>query len=168
MNTDLDSSFTATAATLAVACLLSTALAIAVPRWVPTLAPASSVAVVSFDIVKFTNSQRAVASAFLRPESNDAAKTNELLLNLPARTREAIEEVAGAGTLVILKQAVVQGQTTDITDEVLVKLGLPLQVPTADGAAYSLDLAPALWGVTGGGAQSAPAPAVPSAGLSLP
>lgn len=168
MTTDTDSSLKATAATLAVACLLSTALALAVPRWIPTLAPSSSVAVVSFDIVKFTNSQRAVASAFLRPEANDAAKTNELLLNLPARTREAIKEVAGAGTLVILKQAVVQGQTTDITDEVLVKLGLPLDVPTADAAAYSLDLAPALWGVANRAAQSTPAPSVPKSGLSLP
>lgn len=146
MATDLDSISKSTLATIAVGCLLSVALALALPKWVPALAPHASVSVASFDIVKYTNAQRAVASAFLRPNT-DAAKTNELLLGLPERTREAIEDAAGPGTLVVLKQAVIQGQTLDITDDVLTRLGLPTNVPTADAAAYVLDHSPALWGI---------------------
>ncbi len=110
-------------------------------RLFPAVAPTVSVSVVSFDIVKFTNAQRAVASSFVRPGA-DVTATNELLLDLPKRTRSAIAEAAGPGTLVVLKQAVVQGQTTDITEAVLKKLGLPLNVPTADAPAYILDVAP--------------------------
>lgn len=97
--------------------------------------------VVSFDVIKYSNSQRAVASTFLKP-SGDIGKANEILLKLPERTRAAISQAAGPGTLVLLKQAVVQGQTTDITDEVLTLLGLPTDVPTADATAFTLDSAP--------------------------
>jgi len=112
-------------------------------RFVPSLAPPVTVEVVSFDVIKYTNAQRAVASAFLSKNA-DVSGTNELLLNVPERTRDAIREVAGDGTLVMLKQAVVQGQTRDITDDVLKKLGLPVNVPTSDAAAYTLDMAPTL------------------------
>ncbi len=97
--------------------------------------------VVSFDVVKYTNAQRAVAAAFLKPGA-DVSQTNEILLNLPERTRAAIADEAGPGALVVVKQAVVQGQTDDITDAVLTRLGLPLNVPTADSTAYVLDMAP--------------------------
>lgn len=97
--------------------------------------------VVSFDVVRFANAQRAVASAFLKPSADQGA-ASELLTNLSERSRKAIEDAAGPGTLVVLKQAVVQGQTRDITEEVLKKLGLPLDVPTSDPAAYTLDVAP--------------------------
>lgn len=94
--------------------------------------------VAAFDVVKYTNAQRAVASNFLKPGA-DIAETNELLLSLPKRTREVIAEVAGPGTVVIVRQAVVQGEVQDITDEVLTKLGLPTNVPSMDSTRYSLD-----------------------------
>lgn len=99
--------------------------------------------VVSFDVVKFTNAQRAVASAFLRPDQ-DFSAANQALYQLPSRTRDAIAEVAGEGALVVVKQAVVQGQTRDITDDVLRVLGLPTDVPTSDGVSYQLDVAPTI------------------------
>jgi hypothetical protein len=108
----------------------------------------SGASVVSFDVLKFTNSQRAIASAFIKPGSDLSGA--ELLLQLPKRTRVAIEEVAGSGTLVVVKQAVVQGQTRDITDDVLKKLGLPTDVPTQDAAAYALDVAPTVLGSMSG------------------
>ena len=74
--------------------------------------------VVVFDVVKLTNAQRAVASRFLK-QSEDQGAAGEILLNVSERTREVIQDVAGEGTLVMLKQAVVQGHERDITDEVL-------------------------------------------------
>lgn len=110
-------------------------------RFSPLGAAHGAPTVVTFDVVKYTNSQRAVASAFIKPGS-DIARANELLLNVPERTRVAIEEIAGEGTLVMVKQAVVQGQFADITDDVLKKLGLPTDVPTSDATAAAIDIAP--------------------------
>ena len=123
-------------AATAAATLLASAV---LTRFLP--APPASVNVVTFDVLKFTNAQRAIASSFLKPDA-DISKANEVLLKLPERTREVIEDVAGSGTLVVIKQAVVQGQTSDITDEVLQRLGMPTNVPTSDATAYSLDIAP--------------------------
>lgn len=135
-------------------------------RFLPDVTTAPSV--VSFDVVKYTNSQRAVASSFLKPGA-DVAQVNEVLLNLPQRTRAAIEEVAGAGTLVVIKQAVVQGQTEDITDAVLKKLSMPTNVPTADGPAAAIDFAPTMLGVMPSpGAQQSPAVAGTNNGQVLP
>jgi hypothetical protein len=100
-------------------------------------------AVASFDVVRYANAQRAVASAFLKSTA-DQTSANELLLNLSDRTRKTIAEVAGPNTLVVLKQSVVQGATRDITEEVLTKLGLPTNVPTADAVSYTLDAAPTM------------------------
>lgn len=100
-----------------------------------------SPSVVTFDVLRYANAQRAVASAFLK-KSADQVSANESLMNLSERTRTAIAEAAGPHTLVVLKQAVVQGATRDITEEVLTKLGLPTNVPTADAVAYTLDVAP--------------------------
>ncbi len=112
-------------------------------RFMPGAAPGMT-GVVSFDVIKYTNAQRAVASSFIKPGS-DVSQSSELLLNLPARTREAISASAGAGTLVVIKQAVVQGQMSDITDDVLKRLGLPTNVPTADATSYALDMAPTMF-----------------------
>lgn len=97
--------------------------------------------VVSFDVIKYTNSQKAIASTYLK-RNGDIGEANTLLLNLPERTKQSIAKIAGDGTLVVIKQAVVQGQMADITDAVLSDLGLPTNVPTADGTAYSLNIAP--------------------------
>jgi len=126
---------------LAMTALAAVFVVLILLRFLPNMAVAPSV--VSFDVVKYTNSQRAVASSFLKPGA-DVAQVNELLLNLPQRTRTAIEDVAGPGTLVVIKQAVVQGQTEDITDAVLKKLSMPTNVPTADGPALAIDMAPTM------------------------
>jgi hypothetical protein len=102
-----------------------------------------SPSVVTFDVIQYGNAQRAVASAFLK-NSADQVSANEMLLNLSERTRKAIAEAAGPGTLVVLKQSVVQGATRDITEEVLTKLGLPTNVPTSNAVAYTLDVAPTM------------------------
>jgi len=100
-------------------------------------------AVVTFDVIRYANAQRAVASAFLK-SSADQTSANEMLMNLSERTRKAINEAAGPGALVVLKQSVVQGATHDITEEVLTKLGLPTNVPTSDAVSYTLDVAPTM------------------------
>jgi hypothetical protein len=99
--------------------------------------------IVTFDIVRFNNAQRAVASSFLKREG-DHAGAAELLNGLSDRTRQAISDIAGKGTTVVVKQAVVQGDVYDITEEVLEKLGLPLNTPTSDPSAYVLDVAPTM------------------------
>lgn len=145
--------------------LVSVLVVIALMRFMPGVGAGGSVA--SFDVIKYTNAQRAVASSFLGKNA-DIGGTNEILLNMPARTREAIASVAGPGTLVVIKQAVVQGQTADITDEVLTKLGLPTNVPTADATAYVMDnYAPTM--LMGGGALPPPRPAtMPQGNQALP
>ncbi len=120
--------------------------------------------IVTFDVVKFANAQRAVASAFLK-KGSDMAEANALFTNLSERTRKTITEVAGAGTLVMVKQTVVQGGGRDITNEVLAKLGLPTDTPTKDPTAYVLDDAPTMLARP---VQAEPAPAIPHADGMLP
>lgn len=103
---------------------------------------AGAPAVVTFDVVKFSNAQRAVASAFIKRDA-DVSEANDLLLGLSDRTRASIEKIAGR-RLVMVKQAVAQGGGEDITDAVLKDLNLPTVVPTSDGAAYTLDVAPTM------------------------
>lgn len=112
-------------------------------RVIGTGSASVTVDAVTFDVVKFSNAQRAVASAFIK-QGADVAQANDLLLGLSERTRLTIAEVAGPGTLVLVKQTVVQGVQRDITDDVLAKLGLPQQVPTQDGAEFVLDSAPTM------------------------
>lgn len=153
------------------ATLVSAAIVLALltvgARFIPALAPQAHISVVTFDVLKYTNAQRAVASAFVRKDPDQTQVASELLLNISERTRAAIEDVAGEGTLVVLKQAVVQGQTRDITEEVLTKLGLPTNVPTADAAAYQLDVAPTLFSDRRA-VVPAPAPSTPRKASSLP
>jgi len=48
-------------------------------------------------------------------------------LDVSKRTRSVIHAVAGPNTIVSFRQAVVQGEMRDITDEVLTRLGfLPM------------------------------------------
>ena len=105
---------------------------------------AASPRVVVFDIIKYTNAQRAVASKFLGGKNSEEAAP--LLIEVGKRTRATITEVAGPGTLVVIRQSILQGEGRDITDEVLKKLGLPTDVPTADPARYAMDVAPTLLG----------------------
>ena len=123
------------------AALLSAALVLVVMRTTGFGTPP----VVVFDIIKYANAQRAVASKFITGKGAEEAAP--LLLEVSRRTREVIAEVAGPGTLVVIRQSVVQGEMRDITDEVLTRLGLPTDVPTADPTRHVLDIAPTLLGV---------------------
>lgn len=97
--------------------------------------------VVTFDVIKYANAQRAVASTFLS-KSADTGEASQILLDLPKRARDEISSVAGPSTLVLIKQSVVQGQFEDITDKVLTNLNLPTNVPTADSTAKYMNMAP--------------------------
>lgn len=123
------------------AALIAATLVLVVMRYTAIGTPA----VVVFDVIKYANAQRAVASRFIvdKEAANEAAP---MLLELSKRTRDVIREAAGPRTLVVLRQAVVQGEMRDITDEVLTRLGLPTDVPTADPSKLVLDIAPTMLG----------------------
>lgn len=96
---------------------------------------------VQFDVVKYSNAQRAIASAYLKDANND---NSTLLLDLSKKTHESIDKYA-KGRMVVLKQAIVQSTAPDITDAVLKDLGLPTNVPTQDPSTYALDVAPTMF-----------------------
>ncbi len=97
---------------------------------IPGLASAGNT--VTFDAIRFTNAQRAVASqlAFKNSVSSAQATENAIILNQSARVEHTIRELVGPDTLVLVKQAVVDSEYPDITDEVLRRLGLPTNVPS--------------------------------------
>lgn len=102
-----------------------------------------AVKAVTFDIIKYTNAQRAVASSLLGANAGvQQGEASQLLLDVSKRTRASITKIAGDGTLVFIKQGVVQGAMRDITDDVLKDLNLPTDVPSADGTEATLDAAP--------------------------
>jgi hypothetical protein len=123
------------------ASLLAATLVLLVLRFTNMGSPS----LVTFDVIKYANAQRAVASKFIS-DLHAADQAAPLLLEISKRARAVINEVAGPQTLVVLSQSVVQGQTRDITDEVLTRLGLPTDVPTADPSRLVLDIAPTLLG----------------------
>lgn len=117
-----------------------------------------TVTVAVFDVVKFANAQRAVASQFIN-KREEASEVGTLLLTLSKKTTAAIDKVAGPGTLVLVKQGVVSGQQVDITDAVLTELGLPTDVPTTDPVKYLEEVAPTMLMMP----RREPAPAAPAA-----
>lgn len=118
-------------------CILASVLATFGATWVLNRFVGYSLSqppqVVTFDLFKYLNAQRAVAEAFIKPSSARSLSASQILANMPEKTRRAIAQVAGPGTLVVIKQAVVQGQTRDITDQVLRLLSLPTNVPSTIG-----------------------------------
>lgn len=104
--------------------------------------------VVVFDVVKLANAQRKVASALMGKDPSQAGEQAALLLEIQGRTRDVVREVAGPGTLVLVKQAVIHTEMEDITDAVLVKLRLPVDAPTQDLASGGIDYAPTVLGLT--------------------
>lgn len=102
-----------------------------------------TLSVAVFDVVKFANAQRALASRFIG-KRDDANEGGVLLMALSKKTTAAIEKIAGPGTLVLVKQGVVNGQQVDITDAVLTELGLPTDVPTVDPIKYIEEVAPTM------------------------
>lgn len=110
------------------------------PRFLNTGVQQRAAEVVVFDVIKFTNAQRLVASKII----GNAAESSEdatLLLSVSKRTESVIEKYS-QGNVVILKQAVLSGNYRDITDDVLEELGLPVDGPTMDPAKISIDMAP--------------------------
>jgi len=104
------------------------------PRY---LAPSTVV----FDIVKYNNAQQRLVGQLLQqqkgPEVSEAAL---LIKGLSGRAKQAIEEVAGPSTVVLIRQGVVSSNVVDITDAVLNKLGLPTDVPSLSAADPQDDL----------------------------
>ena len=140
--------------------LISAALVLGVLRVTGGATPR----VVVFDILKYANAQRAVAERLVRRKESDEAAA--ILLDLSVRTRMVIQEVAGRDALVVIRQAIVRGETHDITDDVLHRLGLPTHVPTADAAQHVFDIAPTLLGA--GPRMTIEAPAAQSPSQILP
>lgn len=141
---------------LAATALATAALVLGVTALQSRIIGGGHITVAVFDVVKFANAQRALASKFLgkRDDPNEAGM---LLLTLSKKTTATIEKIAGPGTLVLVKQGVVSGSQLDITDAVLTELGLPTDVPTADPMKYLQDIAPTTLMMPQ--RQSAPAPA---------
>lgn len=83
--------------------------------------------VVLFDPVKFVNAQRAAASILVASPNADLTLT----MTQVAKQAEAVIREEAAGSIILVKQAVVAGDDLpDITDRVLRRFGLPTDVPT--------------------------------------
>lgn len=84
--------------------------------------------IVTFDVIKLVNAQRMIAGGLIVNDTDSF-----VLLNRVGKTTEQIiRSVAGEGTIVIIKAAMVNSDIPDITDEVLVSLGLPTDAPGLD------------------------------------
>jgi hypothetical protein len=97
--------------------------------------------VVVFDPIKLANAERAVASQFLAKDG-DIGSAGLLLAKVRKEAEGVIRDVAGPDAMVLVRQAVVVNQYPDITDRVLVRLGLPTDVPTTADILYAEDEAP--------------------------
>lgn len=102
-------------------------------------AQAPTARLVTIDPVELANAERALASKLLTRHGNRPATRRRVTLKLFRVGREmraTIRAVAGPGTIVLVKQAVIAGSVPDITKTVLMKLGLPAKVPTVDLTTY--------------------------------
>lgn len=87
--------------------------------------------IVTVDVAQLLNAQRRLASGILQGRKDAEAEIISSLQTVSARLYDTIEEVAGPGTLVVVKQAVVvPAGTEDITVRVMERLNLPQDVPT--------------------------------------
>ncbi|MHB0929172.1 MAG: hypothetical protein ACYC3W_09790 [Candidatus Nanopelagicales bacterium] len=91
--------------------------------------------IVSFDVIKLGNAERAIASGLIGPQTADTSDNGVLLMQVSKRVTAAIQQEAH-GAVVIVKQAVVSGDIPDITDAVLKNLGLPVKVPEVNPMRY--------------------------------
>lgn len=98
--------------------------------------------VVTFDITKFINSERAIASSLLSKHKSAAENATVVLAHVSKMVQGVIRQEAGPGTLVLVRQGVVASNVPDITDKVLRKLGLPTKVATQNPEHYAADIAP--------------------------
>lgn len=103
---------------------------IAYEKWVAGSDPFAKSTVVTFDTVRYLNSRRAAALDLMGGDLSKAEESISTLAQVDRGVVPAIEKAA-QGRLVIVKQAlVVEGSAPDITDDVLVALGLPTDAPT--------------------------------------
>ncbi len=110
---------------------LAVVLSVGLIKWLSKTEVLSTQSVVVFDVLKYVNSQRAIASNLLNPSKQD--DTALFMRDISSRTQAAIAEVAGENTVVLVKQSVVSlKHTRDITDDVLRKLNMPTDVPTLE------------------------------------
>jgi hypothetical protein len=103
-------------------------------RYLPPRTGAATQGMVTLDVVKLANAERALASKLWQKNAVD-------LTSISGRTRQVIQQYAD-GRLVLIKQATVGANLPDITDQVLVALGLPTKVPTQLPSDYVLNPAP--------------------------
>lgn len=81
---------------------------------------------VTFDTVKYVNSRREMTARLLGENEAQKQEAISVLATVEKSTRPAIEKHA-RGKIVIVKQALVLNeQIPDITDDVLLELGLPI------------------------------------------
>lgn len=87
---------------------------------------------VTFDVIKLGNAERAVASGLLGSSANSG--DDALLLTEASKRVTSVIAQEAHGRLVIIRQALVDSGSSvpDITDAVLKDLGLPTDVPTVD------------------------------------
>lgn len=84
--------------------------------------------IVTFDVIKLVNAQRKIAGGVMINDTDSF-----VLLNRVGKTTEQIiRSIAGEGTVVIIKAAMINSDIPDITDEVLISLGLPTDAPGLD------------------------------------
>lgn len=119
---------------------LGGALGAFAPKYINTGVVQAKQEVVVFDVIKFTNAQRLVASKIIG-NADESSEGATLLLSVSKRTEGVIEKYS-EGSVVILKQAVLAGQYRDITDDVLKELGLPVDGPSMDPGKLAIDMAP--------------------------
>jgi hypothetical protein len=98
--------------------------------------------VVTFDITKFINAERAIASNLLSKNRSAAENATVVLARVSKMVQGVIREEAGPGTLILVRQGVVASNVPDITNKVLRKLGLPTHVPTQSPEKYAVEIAP--------------------------
>lgn len=98
--------------------------------------------VVTFDVTKFINAERAIASDLLSKNRSTSENATVVLAHVSKMVQGVIREEAGPGTLILVRQGVIASTVPNITDKVLRKLGLPTKVPTQNPEQYAADIAP--------------------------
>lgn len=84
--------------------------------------------IVTFDVIKFNSAQKRVTGFLTKNQDSDMIVT---IQNLGKNTQKSIRKFAGDNAIIVVKQAVIStAKVEDITDLVLVDLGLPTDVPT--------------------------------------
>jgi len=103
------------------------------------LLPAAKPKMVTFNVAKLVNAERAVGSGLIGGKDTNATI---VLAHVEKDVRKVIRQEAGPGTIVLVKQGVVSRNLPDITLPVLKELGLPTKVPGLSPMAVVKQVAP--------------------------